>query len=545
MSRLPLVARIGDARQTYKVEGLTFRKEAVGGCVSIGARLILPLDRTDLVRHFDPVTIYDGRSAEPVASGQVIDLGRSASTEGQRWQVTAQGPALHAQDQQLPLIYVTQDLSDSWRQVNRMKRGVTWAQSTNPADSSDSASEALVWNMPEGTTFAVNDTGTLRYEGLREIGMFLGRISCHARAGANDGGNYKMYLWTSADPTSDTSGSSSFSHTTTTTAQQTVALVVTTDFASGRNTVDFRMEALTAGKPANDNKWFAIYDWVLRSRLMDETGADITAGASYGNDYVLAHEVVKDLLGRCLPEYDGTNAYIDTSGTFQIDSLAYPDGITPGQVLDDLMRFERTHRWHVTPAGQFRWEPWPATVRYEATLEDGGDFPAAGQTLYNEVRARYRDKRGRTRSVTRTAAGVGVPDDYLGPAGKIRSTVLDLGDEVGSNTGAGRRAENFLANHAAPENMGTLTIARPIRDLQTGRMVQPWEIQEGELIRVNGVESYPDALNADSNDGKTVFRIWAFDYDSAANASVLELDSYPRGQYGALKRLMTKRRPKR
>ena len=76
-------------------------------------------------------------------------------------------------------------------------------------------------------------------------------------------------------------------------------------------------------------------------------------------------------------------------------------------------------------------------------------------------------------------------------------------------------------------------------------MVDPWEIEPGELIRVNGVESYADALNADDRDGVAVFRIWAMDYASDSNAATLELDTYPRNVYGALKRLIERRKPKR
>lgn len=542
---LPLTARVGDDHQTRKVDGLSFRKNAVGGVESIDARVILPLDRVDQIRHFQTVTIYDGRTAEVVASGSLVDLGRGASSDGQRWALSAQGPALHAQDYERPLIYVDVTLSDGWRQVNKMNRGIQWSQSTNPADNSDTASEALIWHFPEGTTFAVNDTGTLRCTRLREIGQELGRISCKARAGASDGGNYRMRLWTSENPSNDTSGSATYTHDTSTTAQQSVALRITADFTDGRNVVDFRAEALTAGKPANDNKWFAVYDWVLRARLLDATGATITAASSYNNDYILAHEVVNDLLGRMLPEFDGAGAYVDTSATHQIDALAYPDGVHAAQVLDDLMLLEPTHRWWVTNSGQFRWEPWPTTVRYEATLEDGGDFPASAQTLYNEVTVRFRDRRGRTRAVTRTASGVGVDDLYLAPAGKTRRKVLDVGDEVGSQNGAIRVAENFLRDHAAPANTGTLNVARPIKDLQTGRMVDPWEIEPGNLIRVQGVESYADALNASSSDGRTVFRIWALTYNSDTNTANLELDTLPRNVYGALTRILKKRNRKR
>ena len=540
---LPLQFWVGGENYTAAHDQLRFRKEAVGGCVSLSARVTLPLGRVDQIKHFDDVTVYADGSGAAVAAGQVADLGRSASSDNARWQVNADGLARHTQDQELPLIYITQSL-DSFRQVNRVNRGMTAGVSTKPDNSSDGAPDGLLFHAPEGTTLATSDSVTLRFDEIRDAEMFLGRISFDVDGGSIDT-DYNVKLLSSVD---GSGGSVHYTFSLSTTASTGNAEVVTTDFANGRNVFDFYLErASGSGKPANDNKWGFVYNLIVRTRLMDETGADVTSGASYGNDYVLAHEVVKDLLGRCLPEYDGTNAYVDTSGTFQIDSFTFPDGTTPAAVFDALMQFERAFRWWVTPAGQFRWEPFTTDVRYLATMEDGGDFPAAGQTLFNEVTTRRRNKRGRVRTATRTAADAGVDDLYLGPKGKVRRAFLDLGDEVGTSSGATRRADNFLADHAYPANAGTLTVARPILDMQTGRMVEPWEIEPGELILVLGIESYPDALNLSSNDGQTVFRIWALDFDGDSNAATLELDTLPRTTYGALVRMMKhqQRRPKR
>jgi hypothetical protein len=316
--------------------------------------------------------------------------------------------------------------------------------------------------------------------------------------------------------------------------------VVVTDWTNGRNTLDLRaiFRAGASFAPSTDKYWASFTDIYIRSRLKNEDGTDKTSG--YTTNYVLAHAVVQDLLGRHLDQYDGADAVIDTSATHQIDAMVYPDGVAPGDVLADLMALEPGHRWYVDNAGIFRWELWPTTVRYEITLDDGASLPLTGQELFNQVTVRWRDKRGRVRTTLRTGACPPLDDEGL-----TRRAWLDVGDEIASSTAADRLGDNFLARHKVPLNAGTLTVARPVRDLSTGRMVRPHEIEPGTLVRVKGVEAYPDALNASSNDGQTVYRIWSNTYNSDSDTATLELDTYSRQTALRLGLLSRKRGRKR
>ena len=535
---VPLTISVNGERITQQTGSLAFRKEAVGGVQSITLNLDAPL-ATYAVNPFDTVKVMDARTAEVIAEGRVSDPGRSAGSDGQQWSVIALGPANHASDINLPLIYVDQSVSDGWRQVDRIAKGATWNQSTKPGSTSDTAPECQVFQFPEGFTVATNDDITSRYERIREAGMKVGLVALDVDGGSNDA-NYSNRVVMRTD---GAGGGTSYTATLST-ATSSQALVVVTDWSNGRNTVDLKLIYTGGGGAvANDNKWASFCNIIIRSMLLDATGADITTG--YSLQYVTAHRVVNDLLGRCLPQYDGANAVVDSTNTYQIDSLAYPDGISPREVMEDLMLLEPAFYWttgpNVTGNGyQFEWKAWPTTVRYEATLEDGGDFPITATELYNEVTVRWRDKRGRVRSNLRTAAC-----PLLDDQGLTRRALLDVGDEIASTSGANRVGDNFLAAHQYPANAGTLNIARPIKDLTTGRMVAPHEIEPGELIRVRGVESYPDALNASSNDGQTVFRIWAMTYTSDANTAQLELDTYPRTTWAALAKLQRARPRKR
>ncbi len=260
----------------------------------------------------------------------------------------------------------------------------------------------------------------------------------------------------------------------------------------------------------------------------------------------MAHQVVEDLLGRLLNQYDGANATVATTA-FPIEQLAYPDGATPADILDELMGLEPAHywaAWETTTAGKWRfeWKPWPTVVRYETDTQAGFDAAGSADGLYNDVWGRWRNVAGRTRMshVTSTV-------DTLTAAGLTRTEFIDLSDTMGTLTNATQAATNFLADHAQSSNSGSLTVTAPVLDLVEQRWVQPWEIRPGNLIRVRGVLPNADSLNAITRDGVAVFRIAATEYRQSENAATLELDSYSLTVSRALASLrdQQRRRPRR
>jgi hypothetical protein len=241
---------------------------------------------------------------------------------------------------------------------------------------------------------------------------------------------------------------------------------------------------------------------------------------------VLASEVVNDLLGRLLPHYDGYDAEVWTT-SFAIDQLAYPDGASAQKVLEDLMTIEPAYYWAAWESNSdgryhFEWKEWPTAVRYEASAADGFDSPASAGELYNAVSVRWRDGLGVGRTTRRTQTV-----DILDAAELTREAYLDLSDEVGSDATATKVGDEFLAEHQRPVNSGTLTISRPILDIEMGRQVMPWEIRPGNLIRVRNVLPRVDSLNASARDGVTIFKIAAVEFNAGTAAATLELDSYP------------------
>lgn len=536
---VPLTLRVGDQHVTRQTQSLSFRKEAVGGVRSISFALARPL--TDLTG-LDPLSkvyVYDGRSAEIVADGRLADTGRSAGSGEQSWDVVAFGPAQHASDFTQPSVFIERSMSEGWRHVTVIHADATPSVTTKPGETGAGATQGLLLALPSGLSIGLNSRVMYRYEPLYVYtGQTLGGYQFTWDTSHTDAS------WTIGAVTStnaDYAASESSYSTTWNSASGTANRVVVTNFPAGRNVLELYVEWLGAPTTTADETWGWFESVVVRPQLKEKDGTDL-APVFHANSYIVAHNVVYDLLGRgLLPEYDAARAEVDEGGVYQITHLAYRDGVTPANILDDLMVMNPAYRWYTTPdtTGDgygFHWQPWPTSVRYEATMEDGGSFPLSAQDLYNEVWVRWVDEGGNQHTYVASMAC-----QLLDENGLTRRGFVDLGAEAGSADNAIVTATTFLEEHNVPKNGGTLNVGRPIRDVITGRMVDPWEIEPGELVRVRGVEAYADSLNADANDGRAVFRIHAVDYTSDGNMATLSLDADPTDVASALASLMTTR----
>lgn len=532
---VPLAVRVGDQHVTQQVQALSFRREAIGGVRSISFNLARPLTDLDGLDPLSKVYVYDARTAQTIAEGRLADTGRTASADGERWDCVAFGPAQAMTDVTSPIVYIDRSISDGWQVVDVVHTEASVSTATRPGDTALSAPQGILEVIGEGIPLAAESRVVYRYNRMYEIGQELGGFlfewDAHATAAS----------WNIEAVTRTYTGGGEVAYTTTFNVAGANAMVyVTAGFPTGRNLIELRIRWSGGSGTTTGESWGWFTNVVIRPQLLRKDGTD-RAAIDHGNSYILSHDVVEDILGRWGASFDGANATVDQAATFQIRQLAYTDGVNAEQVLADLMKMAPSHRWTTTPdtAGKgygFRWEPWPTTVRYEATLDDGGSFPISTQSLFNAVSVRYKAPDGTTAARLRTKACPPLDD-----AGITRHTILDLGDEVGDPLNAEQAGDAFLADHNVPKNSGTLTVARPIRDVITGALVQPWEIEEGELVRVLGVEAYPDAFNASSNDGQGVFRIHAVDYTTEGNVATLALDSDPRETEDALVKLLKER----
>lgn len=529
---VPLAVRVGNQHITSQVQGLSFRKEAVGGVRSITFNLARSLADLNGLDPLAKVYIYDTRSGATVADGRFSDPGRSADSNGQKWDCVAFGPAQAASDITSPKVWIDRGIGDGWSRAYVVHPEATMGNASKP-DAGAASTQGILANFPAGITVGTNGSTLLRYERIWKTGGKLAYVGAAWQAGTNNT-VWLVNLWTGADGAA------------TTLQQGSGASTAGGVHQAGKATIPDdhncpSLQFLWSGAPTTttgDDNWCWWDQVVVEGLRYRKNGTAITSGYLGSTN---ASSIVEDLLGSGrLPAFDGTNAVVQSTAT-TFSQFSYPDGVSSEQVLSDLMLIEPAYRWttgpDVTGLGyQFRWEQWPTTVRYEATLDDGGSFPLSTSGLYNVVGVRYIDVNGTANTIF-----VGGSCPILDSKGITRQAQIDLGSEVGSYSQALVAGQNFLAEHKVPKNAGTLNVARPIRDVIRGCDVMPWEIEAGELVRIRGVEAYPDAFNTSTNDGVGVFRIYALEYNSDGNQATLSLDSDPHTTEDALVLLMNER----
>lgn len=514
--RLKTSAR--DIHITPEVDNLVFGSTSPGGYDNCTVSLHRPLNvMPGEVKQFGRLYVYGPTGV--VWEGRMQDPGRTAGSDGEVYDIAAVGGQAHLQDDTIPYIMVDRDMS---RWVK--DRGAAGErQSTTVSASEVSGNPILMLSFPAGLTVPTDAACTAIYWHIINAGHKLAILDYSWDTGITNGSWEIRGLSDSTHivrtNTANTAGGGS----------STAVVGVTTNFVFGDDIpyVQFKWTSAPSSTGGSDDVWASIQDLVVATVQYNKDGTEKTSGYSSSDKTILASTVVADLLGRLLSDtYDGATAAIATT-SYAIDQLAYPDGVNPAQVLEDLLKLEQAYTWHVWESNpsnskfKFEWVAWPTSVRYEADIIDGFQAPASGNTIFNRVRVRYRSPNGLTKQVRRDST---VPS--LVAAGFSRAAFIDQGDEVGSSAAATQAGDGFLSQHIYPLNAGRLTVARPILDLQTGRMVQPYEVRAGSLIRVRGVESYPDSLNASSRDGLTVFKIAATSYSAQDAAATLDLDSY-------------------
>jgi hypothetical protein len=536
---VPLAVRIktgrADTHVTREVRDLVFRSSIPGGYASCTITLDRPLDiQADDIELFASLYVYDARHGGVVWEGRLEDPGRGANENGEVWSVAAVGGQAHTKDRNQPLIYVDRSL-ERW---HRSRYSVPKARTE--IDEIDEDTPALMVEAAEGAAISTSWAGDWIYRSIYYAGQKIARV----RADFICGGNSSLFVVGVFTRVAD--GSAVFSNKTgySTTASTIGGYAADAGWDNTVNVASLRAQRDTSSTTADENAWAKFYNPSVRCMLKNADGTDITASASYAVNNVDPVEVVADLLGRWLTKYDGANAVLIGSGV-DIDQLAYPDGVTSADVLDDLGLYDPGFYWAVwesNTAGKYRFEyiPWPTTVRYEATVVDGFDSPGSATELYNAVSVRWRESSGRIRNTRRTQTIQSLTD-----AGLTRQAYIDISDDMGSATNAIYVGDNFLAEHRYPPNAGTLTVGRPILDNLTGRMVMPWEIVPGYLIRVRGVSPSIDSLNPVARDGVTIFKMISTQFQASDVTCTVELDSYSRTVARALSNLHKRRLRKR
>ena len=537
MTRPPLAVRLQGGGVDRHVEhelvdGLEYGSVMPGGYSS--ASFSLQRDLGDVPPELYPFvrcTIFDERDGRVLNAGRLEVPGR-----GQPWKLTTAGARAGASDIRQPYIVVDSRWGE-WERVEDSSAGVLTAPAQLTAVGGAGEAPGLRFHFVRGMVIPVNGVLPVRYPHLAGSGQRAGRVDAtFTPAIAGAGVIQQQFRFLDASKTGVNSDSLTWG---TAGTPQTMSDWI----GSGIGTVtpivyvDHRIIHTAGGTPGNDVTWSLVTSLRIQAARKSAAGADLLTSGDYGNTYVLPHEVVNDLLGRLLPAYDGAGASVSTASTAQITQLAYADDTTPDEVLGDLMALDPAMRWAAwepDDAGLFRftWDAWPTVVSWELDAPPGGLTSSGGDAgLYDTVQIRWQGG-GRTHWTTYIQD---VP--LLTAAGVTRRTTRDLGSDAGSQGMADATAGAFLADHRVPGNAGTLAVSAPIYDRVLGRMLQPWELRAGSLVRVRNLAPSVDALNATGRDGSSVFRCTEIHYSARLNTATLTLNSYFDTIYKALARL--------
>lgn len=536
-STVPLAVRVKNARYDGLVTGYihgspSFTKTDPGGFRSgsfvVDQRLGF---RSDMIQPYSRVYFYNKRNGDTVFEGDITHPGRSITNDGPLLEVTVEGGVERLNDWSGQRIFIDRDMQ-AWMLTNTATVG---SQADAGEDKGGSGSDALNLSIPNSFHVETNSRAEVGYYRIRESGQELGSFNY-----AWDGGH------TSGSPGWLVRGITSPASTLVRTQVLNVGgsggsiAVIGTAFAAGTNVA--YMQLIWTGTPsssaATDITWASMLRVIIQCRYKLKDGVNYLAGVDY-DDYTTAVKVIGDLLGTVLATtFDGTNAQVDAGAAYDIRHLAYPDGVTSMQVLDDLMKLEPSCTYIVGPSSatsdkySFKWMARTDVPRYEfITWADEYSAGAQAVDQFNEVVTRWKSPNGLAKSAVSTQS---IPE--MTTMGRTRRFFQDLGESVSDADNATQVNASILADHRYPQNGGRVTVARPVVDLFTGRRVEPFDIEPGYLCRIVGVDPSVDAMNNNPRNGSTLCRIVRTSYSADGHSVDIDLDSVPWSMSGAIAR---------
>lgn len=524
---VPLTVRLAndyvDRHVTRELSDLSFRGVSPGGFASASLPLVRPLtfDEAQELSVYTPVTISSEEDGNIAWNGWLEDPGTNVGSDGMIRELTAIGPSSHVTDRTVPYILRTR-LDFGWIQLllqtapNLRKSGGRFQTSS----SEDDENTQLLLGVDQGTAVPQDGYYAARFNAIYRAGMKLARIH-HAWDAGFTSTAWSLSIAVRTGPTGAGTGVDT---TTISTAGGVLDASVTTDFSAGPNVTDLWLIRTGVGTTiADDNVWITSDPsvWAIR---MSKNGIEVTGSGAYDGPF--AAYVVEDLLGRLLPLYDGPTAIVGTpaaSGHVFFE-MAYPDGVTPEKVLEDLMLVHTDMTWgaweqHANGRYAFEWTPLGTTPRFEFSARDGLAIRGSAVDLFNRARVRYRASSQAYKSIQRTSS---VPE--LDNAGRVRELFVDLGDEIADLTTAQQAGDSQLATRNKRPAAGTITISRPVLDRDTGMMIKPWEL----------VRRGPGQMCSIQETGEE-HQIISVDYSASSASAVLELDA---PAVGSLSRLV-------
>ncbi len=526
-STVPLAVRIRNDRTDQMITGwlhggTRLQTSEQGGFLSASFVVDQKLGaRSDIIKPYSRVYFYDKHSGDTVWEGDIAHPGRSMGDGGSLLEVTVEGGS-QLEDWSGQRIFIDRDMQ-AWKLTSTTTIGT----SADVAESrGGSGADALTLAFPNSFHVETNSRAEVRYDRIVEAGQYVGYINYGWDCGVTNG---SWIIRCIATPPS--------------TVVRTQTATTSGSGGSGVNLTgtDYQipfLQMLWNSNPSStgvtDVVWTSFTDVIVRARLHLADGSWKTTG--YG-DTVSAVDVISDLLGDVLAStFDGPNASLDAGDSIGISQLAYPEGVTPKKVLEDLMVFEPTCTYLVGPSNpvnnkySLTWLSRTNTVRYEF-IAWTDEYSASAQPVdqYNVAVTRYKSAIGVSKSVVSTQS---IPE--MVAMGRTRRIFQDLADDISNATNATQANAVILADHRFPQNGGRITLRRTVVDLWTGRRIQPYAIQPGYVARIVGVNPSVDALNNSPRNGSSLCRIVSVDYDADTHSADIGLDSEPWSMFKAI-----------
>lgn len=525
MSTVPLAVRVKNARYDgnltgYLIGAPKFQKADPGGFKAASFTVSQKLGfRSDMIQPYSRIYIYNQRNGDCVFEGDVSHPGRSVTDDGAILEVQVDGGAERLNDWSGSRIYVDRDMQ-AWVKNPAQALPATTVEVGD--DRSGSGLDALTLAFPDETHVESLYRAEAFYTRIRESSQTIGYFD-YTVAGGHNSGSPGWQVRLIISPPSTVARTNTLA----------TSILSSPQNVTGNNWDTAYMQLIWTSGSSNtgtlNNVWASIRGLVLVVRMKLKDGTNRTSGLAGA---VTASQVWEDMLGSEMlnTAFDGANARVDAGTATWIWQMAYPDGVTPAQIAEDLMTYEQGMTYIVGPSNPangkytFSWYTRSDSVRYEALLwadEHSGGTQAVDQ--YNEVVARWKTPVGNLRMTTSTQS---IPE--MDAVGRKRRFFQDLGTVLGDADNVTTANSTVLQDHRYPRNTGRVRISRPIVDLWTGRTVQPFEIEPACLIRLVGINPSPDALNTSlTPNGSTICRIVNTDYDGESNSVDLDLDEVP------------------
>lgn len=454
------------------LSGLTFRKVAGGGPADLQATLNIPRSAFPDLGAGDGVYVY-APTGVCLWEGFANNPGHSQGAAGESFDLNATGIMTLAADGASPLLY-RDTAYDAWMTTGSNTPSANVGVSVYPDGSGLLAGEpAILLGFNPGQPLAGGQgLASMTYTPTLGDSQVIGAVWIKHDAGLTTT-DYSMLLRAGADAAWWTA--------TLTGVVDTVIGYVGADFAPETT---HRAQLHHDGVATNvsttvDTLWVGWQPQAMLGTLRTAAGVEV---APPRVDYLLASEVVADLVWRFLGGVVAAGRVSIADTAYQIDQLVYSAATRMQQVLDDLTLYEPDMTWEMLPdqgAGRgFAYRPWPTTPRYIISTRDGFSQPGSDADLCNRIAVSWTDAQGRPQTTVVTSS---VP--ALG--GRTRDAEpVSLPDGQGSTANATKLGQAILAAASGPPVSGTAVVARPVLDLATGRMVAPFELEPGYVVRV-------------------------------------------------------------